>query len=135
MDQKSPKSVNQLVAMVNDCFYDHDDALGNCFYSLQQAMIGTLEAKGDNTYPLKHMGKEKMRREGTLSIRLSCPYQLHERSKTYLEENRWIMTQAADEKKERERLAILDKAAKKKEKKEAKREREEQLPRKRLVLQ
>ena len=120
MDRKSPKSINQLVTMVNDVFYDHDEALGNCFYSLQQAMIGTLEVKGENTYPLKHMGKEKMKREGTLAVRLDCPYKLHEESKTYLEKNLWVLTQAEDEKKEKEAKALLEKAAKKKAKKEAK---------------
>ena len=77
MDRKLPKSIDQFVNIVNNSFYDHDDALGNFSFSLKQAMIRTLEAKGDSTYLLKHMGKEKMRREGTLGLRLPCPYQLH----------------------------------------------------------
>jgi len=94
MDHRTPKGTDSLVKMVKESFYNHDDSLEKKFYSLQQAMIGTLEANGDNTYSLKHMRKEKMRQEGTLGVRLSVPYQLHKTSKKYLADNIWILTKA-----------------------------------------
>ena len=77
MDQTFPKLIDDLVNKVKQSYYNQDKyALENVFFSLQQAMLGTLEERGENTYPLKHMGKERRRREGTLGVRLLCPYEL-----------------------------------------------------------
>jgi hypothetical protein len=67
MDRLSPKTIDDLVRDVTRLFYaQRNDALDNVFLSLQQSMLGILEAKGDNTTPLKHMGKAKLRKEGKL---------------------------------------------------------------------
>ena len=121
MDQTSPKPIDDLAKNVKLTYYKQDNhALENTFFSLQQAMLGAQAVRGENKYPLKHMGKEKMRREGILDLPLPCPYELHKRSKIFLEENRWIMTKAEDNKKEKAAQEALEKAAKKKEKAEAK---------------
>ena len=39
MDCKSPKLFDQILTLVNNCFYNHDKALGNCFYSLQHTWL------------------------------------------------------------------------------------------------
>ena len=83
-------------------------------------MLGILEAKGDNTTPLKHMGKAKLRKEGKLPISLRCPYQLHKDSKKFLvkhqlileREEKWIA--AVEKKKKADKAKKKLKAAEKK---------------------
>ena len=92
MDSLIPKTIDDLVRDVTRSFYtQRNDALDNVFLSLQQSMLGILEAKGDNTTPLKHMGKAKLRKEGKLPISLRCPYQLHVDSKKFMEENQHVL--------------------------------------------
>ena len=107
MDRKSPKTIDDLVRDVTESFYtQRNDALDNVFLSLQQSMLGILEAKGDNTTPLKHMGKAKLRKEGKLPISLRCPYQLLEDSKKFMEKNQFVLER------EDKRLAAVEKKKK-----------------------
>ena len=92
MDRKSPKTIDNLVRDVTQFFYTQsNNALDNVFLSLQQSMIGALEAQGDNTTPLKHMGKEKLRREGKLPVSIRCSYQLHADSMKFMVKNQFAL--------------------------------------------
>lgn len=91
MDRKSPKTIDDLVRDTTKSFYkQRNDALDNVFLSLQQSMISAVESQGDNTTPLKHMGKAKLRKEGKLPASLRYPHQLHKDSKKFLEANQHV---------------------------------------------
>jgi len=58
-------------------------------------MIGTLEANGDNTTKLKHMGKAKLIREENLPISRTADDKLIENSRKFLEHHRHVLVKAA----------------------------------------
>ena len=74
------------------------------------AMVGALEANGDNTTPLKHMQKAKKRKEGTLPIVIQCPAIAIAKSRKWYDENRWVLTKREDDKKAKLEKEALDKA-------------------------
>ena len=57
-------------------------------------MVGTLEANGDNTAPLKHMGKAKLSRAGDLPVSISVERNLIRNSRLFLEHHRHILVKA-----------------------------------------
>ena len=68
-------------------------------------MIGALEANGDNMTKLKHMGKAKLVREGTLPVSLPVKQDLIANGRKFLEHHRHVVEKAA-------RIAIVKKKAK-----------------------
>ena len=54
-------------------------------------MVGTLEANGDNTTPLKHMGKAKLSRAGELPVSISVDQKLIQNSGIFLEHHRDVV--------------------------------------------
>jgi hypothetical protein len=70
-EKKIMKNIDDLVVAVREAYWEgHRNTL-----SLQQSMMGVLEAKGDNTKSVKHMKKNKLRREGKLPVSIKCePY-------------------------------------------------------------
>lgn len=48
------------------------EKLENVFLTLQKCMESTMIAFGGNDYKIKHMSKEKLRREGRLPVSIRC---------------------------------------------------------------
>ena len=62
-------------------------------------MVGALEANGDNTTPLKHMGKAKLDRAGELPTSIEVELKMIENSRKFLLHHRHILENAAAKKK------------------------------------
>ena len=72
-DDYSPQAIDDLISCVSNAFEElHPDKLDNVFLTLQQCMEETMLAKGGNNYKLPHMGKAKLRNNGTLPVFLAC---------------------------------------------------------------
>ena len=102
--KKLTRSIPELILAVKNAFYREQkkETLDNVFLSLQQSMIGALEANGDNTTKLKHIGKEKLRKDGNLPTSLTPDEKLIENSRKFLEHHRHILVTAARKKKAKE---------------------------------
>jgi hypothetical protein len=71
--QYAPTSIRELVDAVENAFYHQPrETLDNVFLSLQQAMVGAMSVGGNNSYKLRHMGKEGLRRAGMLPVSIRC---------------------------------------------------------------
>ena len=71
--QHSPKTIDELISCVSNAFDElRPDKLDNVFLTLQQCMEETMLVKGGNNYKLPHIGKAKLRNNGTLPVSLTC---------------------------------------------------------------
>lgn len=71
--QESPSNIDELISVVEKSFADLSaETLDNVFYSLQKAFESSMKVGGGNDYKLAHMGKQQLRREGTLPLFITC---------------------------------------------------------------
>ena len=91
------RTIPEFIKAVRDAFYIEQKrtTLDNVFLSLQQSMIGALEANGDNTTKLKHMGKAKLRNVKLLPVLLTAEQKLLRNSRLFLEHHRHVLVTAA----------------------------------------
>ena len=63
---------------MKDAFYLEQNRknLNKVFLSLQEAMKGVLQCKGDNNYRLKHMKNDKLLKDNMLPVALHCDQEL-----------------------------------------------------------
>jgi len=67
-------TVSELVDCVNEVYWSQKrETLDNVFLTLQQALKGALSVEGDNDYQLERVGKNRLRRAGTLPETFTCP--------------------------------------------------------------
>ena len=89
--QDSPSNIDELIESVQKAFASQKrEAADNIFLSLQQAMTGVLTVRGDNTYKLNHMGKDKLRRAGLLPVSIQCDAEIIADSRELLDSNNAI---------------------------------------------
>lgn len=71
--QASPKTIDDLIACVENAFYALDkDKLDDVFLTLQKCLECTMFVGGGNSYQLPHLQKAKLRRESSLPTQLVC---------------------------------------------------------------
>ena len=86
-DQQTPRTVDELISSVETAFWSQGEkALENAFLSLQGTMIDSLTVDGDNSYKLRHLKKDKLRRRGLLPTSLKCDPLLIARAREVLDE-------------------------------------------------
>ena len=85
--KESARNLDELIAAVNTA-YDKLDriTLDNVWLSVQGSMEDCLRVDGDNRYPLRHMGKAKLRREGRIPISIKVDPLLIARGQKLLDE-------------------------------------------------
>ena len=67
------KDVDELLDVVKQSFDSMTvEAIDSVFLSLQQALECMIKCQGGNDYKLPHMGKQALRRSGTLLPTLPC---------------------------------------------------------------
>ena len=93
MWKESARNLDELIAAV-DTAYDKLDriTLDNVWLSVQGSMEDCLRVDGDNRYPLRHMGKAKLRREGRIPISIRVDPLLIARGQKLLDERPAIVT-------------------------------------------
>lgn len=85
--QKAPRTVDELLAAVEDSFQELErNKLNNVFLTMQQCMIEIMKVGGGNNYKLPHMGKVHLERQGRLPVNLSCDFELFESVNTILQQ-------------------------------------------------
>ena len=71
--QNYPKTIDDLIACTEKAFADMEvHKLDDIFLSLQQCMEQSMLVRGGNNYKVPHMGKQKMRNNGTLPVSIRC---------------------------------------------------------------
>ena len=86
-DRTDPKDIDELISVVENAYWKQPrETLDNVFLSLQGTMIDSLSVDGSNSYQLRHMGKAKLRRQGTLPVSLKCDAALIARAREVMDE-------------------------------------------------
>ena len=73
------------------------------FLSVQTAMRDSLKVDGDNTFPLGHMNKKKLRKMGMLPVSVKVDADLIARGREIIDNPKWM-----EEEKEKARLKSLE---------------------------
>src|SRR5690242_15896074 len=83
--QNAPKTVDELIAAVNNAFAELDlKKLNYVFLTLQQCMVLTMKESGGINYKLPHMGKEALERVGELPLVIDVDMELVESVKALI---------------------------------------------------
>jgi hypothetical protein len=78
--QSAPKNIDKLIHVVDKAFEALESKkLNNVFLTLQQCMIATMKAGGNNEYKIPHMGKQSLQRAGALPLTLNIEPEVLER--------------------------------------------------------
>ena len=71
----APSTIDKLISSVQEAFKAMPrDTLDNVFLSVQSSMKECLPVDGENTVPLKHIGKAYLRHTGRLPTSLNVPF-------------------------------------------------------------
>nr|AFM74331.1 tranposase [Pseudo-nitzschia multiseries] len=71
--KKRAKNIDQLIANVEEALVETSTiALNSIFLSLQCALEESIKVQGNNSYKLRHMGKEKLLKEDNLPVSITC---------------------------------------------------------------
>ncbi|CAH9095869.1 unnamed protein product [Cuscuta epithymum] len=90
-----PKSVDELVAAVQDAFYSYEPKLLNyTWLHLQYIMLEILKVKGGNNYKNPHNAKKKLDSLGLLPTQVEIPEELIEETHNFLMEGQVLVPAA-----------------------------------------
>ncbi|KAH0710800.1 hypothetical protein KY284_012227 [Solanum tuberosum] len=71
--QNVPSNIDELVEVVEKFFNEMKaERLNHAFLTLQCCMNEVKKHRGDNNHKVPHMNKERLEREGDLSLQVSC---------------------------------------------------------------